>query len=132
MSAGIIGGIGKMPETSKSLFENYDISLQMQTEGVDNWQPYSAAGTNCYVYDYTVAQDYPDATFSESSIVEILPRGTITQSLIENFSWINAAEPLSIEVSGTTKKVVRFYSFMGKPNVDINLVLRIWKPTIAF
>ena len=67
-----------------------------------------------------------------TSIIDILPRGTITQALIEGFSWINAAEPLSVEVSGTTKKVVRFYSFMGKPNVDINLVLRIWKPTIAF
>ena len=132
MSAGIIGGIGKMPETSKSLFENYDVSLQMQTGGVDNWQPYSAAGTNCYVYDYEVAQDYPDAGFSETSIVDILPRGTITQALIEGFSWINAAEPQSLEVSGSTKKVVRFFSFMGKPNVDINIVLRIWKPTLSF
>lgn len=130
MASGIIGGIGEMPVATKTLFNDYDISLQMQTQGVDNWQPYSAAGTGCCVYDYDVLADYPTAQFDINSVCSLLPRGVITSSLIEAYSWINACEVIQITEGETTKTVVRIYSFRGKPNVDINLTLRIHKKTI--
>lgn len=130
MAAGLVGGIGDMPVALKTLFTDYDISLQQQTGGVDNWQPYSTAGTDCYVYDYDVLTDYPEADFDANSVCSLLPRGTITQSLIEGYSWINACEAVAIPVNDTTKNVLRIYSFRGKPNADINLTLRIHKKTI--
>lgn len=130
MASGIISGIGELPTSSKTLFTDYDISIQQQTEGVDNWQPYSAAGTNCYVYDLDVLTEYPNSQFDANSVCSLLPRGTITQTLIENYSWINASESIAITVNDTTKNVLRIYSFKGKPNVDITCTLRIWKNSI--
>lgn len=130
MASGLVGGIGDMPVPSKALFTDYEISLQQQTGGVDNWQPYSTAGTDCYVYDYDVLTDFPTAQFDANSVCSLLPRGTITQSLIEGYSWINACEAVAITVNDTNKNVLRIYSFKGKPNTDINLTLRIHKKTI--
>lgn len=130
MASGLIGGIGDMPVASKTLFNDYDISLQLQTEGVDNWQPYSTAGTDCYVYDYDLLADYPTAQFDANSVCSLLPRGTITQQLIEGYSWINASESVAVTQNDTTKNLLRIYSFKGKPNADINLTLRIHKRTI--
>lgn len=126
MATGMIAGVGQLTTGStpvtQTLFTDYEISLQQQTEGVDNWQPLSSAGTNCYVYDYKPLQDYPTSGFTASSVCDLLPRSPMTQAKIEAFSWCNASETTTVNDA----PVFRVFSFRGKPTDDIYCILRIW------
>ena len=131
MSTGFLGSIGKLPYVAKNMYTDYEITLVLSTEGVNNWQPYSTAGTDCYVYDYKPLVDFPNSGFSGNEYCEILPRGVITETLINKYSWLNAVETTLIQQQDETLlPVVRFYSFRGTPDADIPLTLRIWKSSI--
>lgn len=121
MAVGIIGSVGKGNE--KITYNDYNVTLVASSQGVDNWLPYSTAGANCYVYDLRFS-DVPLANLTTTSDVSILPRGEITESLLANFSSINAVEV------GTFNNVdaVRFYSMTGKPTNDITITLRVLNP----
>lgn len=118
MAVGIIGSIGTI---KKDAYKDTDVTIAAQTSGVDNWQSYTTAGANCYVYDLQFT-DIPDSGITQDSDISVIPRGTITQTLIENFSQLNAVE---VTVDGSSNNVVRFYSFNGKPTVDIDITLRV-------
>ena len=117
MAIGLIGSVGKPEQVVP--YVDYDITVVAQTGGQDNWKAYAAGGTNCYVYDLPVA-DIPNADISLDTDFAILPRGTITATLLENFSNINAAEVTTID----NATVLRLYSMSGKPSVDITITLR--------
>lgn len=118
MAIGIIGAVGKSNE--KITYSDHDVTLVASQGGTDNWIPYSTAGTNCHVYDLRFT-DLPGANLTTSSDVTVLPRGTISESMLTNFSQINAVE------TGTFNDldVVRFYSMTGKPTSDIQITLRV-------
>lgn len=118
MAVGIIGSIGTI---KKDAYKDTDVTIAAQTGGVDNWQSYTTAGANCYVYELQFS-DIPDSGITSTSDVSVMPRGTITQTLIENFSQLNAVE---VTVDGSSNDVVRFYAFNGKPTVDIDITLRV-------
>lgn len=118
MAIGIIGGCGYIKSKN---YSDTDVTLVYQTGGADNWQPYSTAGTNCYVYELRFT-DIPDSGITLTSDITIIPRGTITQTMIEKFNQINAVEVLT---NSSNQDVVRFYAFNGKPTADIDVTLRV-------
>lgn len=123
MATGIIGGIGKFT-TQKALQDSYDVMLVAVQEGVNNWQPYSTAGAGCYVYDYDLVADFPNAIITDSDIFECGLRGAVTDAQVAKFAWINAIETLVINQGQPDEKVViRFYSFNGQPTDDIPVKL---------
>ena len=119
MAVGIIGSVGKSAE--KITFNDYDVTLVASQSGTDNWISYNTAGSNCYVYDFKFT-DLPNAGLTTSSDVAVLPRGTITETMLNNFAQINAVE------SGNFNNVdaIRFYSMTGKPTADIQITLRVY------
>lgn len=119
MAVGIIGSVGKSAE--KITFNDYDATLVATQSGTDNWIPYSAAGTNCHVYDLKFT-DLPDAGLTTSSDVAVLPRGTITEAMLNNFAQINAVETGNFN----NADVIRFYCMTGKPTADIQIKLRVY------
>lgn len=118
MAIGIIGAVGKSNE--KMTYSDHDVTLVASQGGTDNWIPYSAAGTNCHVYDLRFT-DLPTAGLSTSSDVTVIPRGSISESMLANFSQINAVETGNYN----NLDVVRFYSMTGKPTSDIEITLRV-------
>lgn len=118
MAVGIIGSIGTI---KKDFYKDTDVTLAAQTGGTDNWQSYTTAGANCYVYDLQFT-DIPDSGITSASDVNVIPRGTISQSMIENFAQINAVEVTQNQQSAD---VVRFYAFNGKPSSNIDITLRV-------
>lgn len=119
MAIGLIGSVGKAEQVVP--YVDHDITVAAQTSGQDNWTVYSSGGTNCYVYDLPIS-DIPGGGIDLDSDFAVLPRGTITATLLENFSNINAAEITNINDT----PVLRFYSMTGKPSVDITITLRIY------
>lgn len=117
MAIGLIGSVGKPEQVVP--YVDHDITVVAQTGGQDNWKAYAAGGTNCYVYDLPVS-DIPNSDITLDTDFAILPRGTITSTLLENFSNINAAEVTTID----NATVLRLYSMSGKPSVDITITLR--------
>lgn len=119
MAVGILGSVGKSAE--KITYNDYDVTLVATQSGTDNWIPYSTAGSNCHVYDFRFT-DLPNAGLTVDSDVAVLPRGTITESMLSAFSQINAVE------SGNFNNVeaIRFYSMTGKPTADIQITLRVY------
>lgn len=123
MATGIISGIGRF-QRETLLEDSYDVMLVAVQDGINNWQPYSAAGTGCYVYDYDLITDYPNAVITTSDIFECSLRGMVTDSQVGKFGWINALETILInEHQPDEKVVVRFYSFNGQPQDDIMIKL---------
>ena len=123
MATGIISGIGNLPH-EHLLEEVYDVRLVAVQDGVNNWQPYSTAGTPCYVYDYDLKADFPNADIDTSYIYECLLRGNVTKTRLEEFSWINALEVIELNIGQPDeKKVIRFYCFNGQPTFDIDIKL---------
>lgn len=118
MAIGIIGGCGYIKSKN---YSDTDVTLAAQTGGIDNWQSYSTAGANCYVYDLQFT-DIPNSGITINSDVTVIPRGTITQSLIEKFNQINAVEVIT---NSSSQDVVRFYAFNGKPTDNIDVTLRV-------
>lgn len=118
MAVGIIGSIGTI---KKDVYKDTDVTLVPESGGVDKWVSYSTAGANCYIYDLKFT-DIPNSGITSTSDISIIPSGTITQTLIENFAQINAVE---VTVDSNSNNVVRFYAFNGKPTVSIDVTLRV-------
>lgn len=119
MAVGIIGSVGKSAE--KITFNDYDVTLVATQQGTDNWISYSAAGSNCYVYDFKFT-DLPNAGLTVDSDVAVLPRGTITEAMLNSFAQINAVESGNFN----NADAIRFYSMTGKPSADIQITLRVY------
>lgn len=119
MAVGIIGSVGKSAE--KITYNDYDVTLVATQSGTDNWIPYSTAGINCHVYDLRFT-DLPNAGLTVDSDVAVLPRGTITEAMLNNFAQINAIE------TGNFNDVdaIRFYCMTGKPTADIQVKVRVY------
>ena len=123
MATGVISGIGKFMRQT-ALEDSYDVMLVAVQDGINNWQPYSTAGAGCYVYDYDLVADYPNAVISDHDIFECALRGAVTDSQLAKFAWINAIETMVINQGQPDEKVVvRFYSFNGQPQDDITIKL---------
>lgn len=121
MTIGCISSVGLYPE--KQNYVDTDVTIVLQTQDVDNWQPYAAAGTNCKVYDLAFT-DIPNSGISLDSDVVVIPRGTITDTMLSNFSYINAVET----VTHDDANYVRFYSMRGNPPGNIEITLRVLNP----
>lgn len=121
MAIGCISAVGLYPE--KTNYVDTDVTLALQTQEVNNWQPYSAAGTNCKVYDLAFT-DIPNSGITLDSDTVILPRGTITETMLENFSYINAVEIVTVNDAN----YLRFYSMRGEPPANIDLTVRVLNP----
>lgn len=118
MGVGCIGSVGLFSE--KDNYKDTNVSLMLQTQDVANWQPYATAGANCKVYDLAFT-DIPNSGITVDSDIAIIPRGTITQTMLENFSYINAVEIYT----NNNLNYVRFYSMRGEPPANIELTLRV-------
>lgn len=118
MAIGCIGSVGLYPE--KTNYIDTDVTIVLQTQDVSNWQPYSAAGTNCKVYDLAFT-DIPDSGITLDSDVVIIPRGTITESMLINFGYINAVETVTHDGAN----YLRFYSMRGEPPANIEITVRV-------
>lgn len=123
MATGIISGIGRF-ETQRGLEDSYDVMLVAVQDGINNWQPYSTAGNNCYVYDYDLQADYPSAILTEDDVFECTLRLAVTDGQVKKFSWINAIETMIFNEGQPDETVkIRFYSFNGQPTDDIPVKL---------
>ena len=118
MGVGCIGSVGLFSE--KDNYVDTNVTLVLQTQDVHNWQPLSAAGPNCKVYDLAFT-DIPNSGITVDSDIAIIPRGTITQTTLENFGYINAVEIITSD----NANYVRFYSMRGEPPANIELTLRV-------
>ena len=123
---GIISSIGRV-----SSYTDYDVLLNPQTEGVDNWTADSTRGPDAYVQGLPASSISNSLYLDENTNIEIFPRPSnasigVTQGDLDNFGLINIAEtvsPTGQEVEGK----IKFFSLTCKPGVPIYLTVRVHK-----
>ena len=113
MAIGVIGSSGK-----KNSYIDYNVTILAQTEGVDNWVADSTVGSNAYTQTVLTADISPNLYIDGGTDFYVIPNPTtITDSALEQFSWLSAAE--------STSTGIKFYSITGKPSFNIPVTIRV-------
>ena len=112
MAIGVIGSAGK-----QNAYKDFDVTIAAQTGGVDNWVADTSVGPNAYTQTVLTADISPNLYIDGATDFYVIPKpGAITESALEQFSWLSAAE--------STATGIKFYSVTGKPSFDIPVTIR--------
>ena len=115
MSIGVIGSSGRTNN-----YVDYNVTISHQTGGVDNWALDTTAGANCYTQTVLTADIDTNLYIDGATDFYVIPNpATITESSLDQFSWLSAAE--------STSTGIKFYSMTGKPSFDIPVTIRVIK-----
>lgn len=117
MAIGVVGSSGRTNN-----YVDYDVTITAQSgdPAVDNWVADSSAGPNAYVQTVLTADISSNLYIDGGTDFYVIPNPqTITESALDQFSWISAAE--------STSTGIKFYSMTGKPSFDIPVTIRVIK-----
>lgn len=117
MAIGVIGSSGRTNN-----YVDYDVTVTAQSgdPATDNWHADATAGQNAYVQTVLTGDISSNLYVDAATDFYVIPNPqTITESALDQFSWISAAE--------STSTGIKFYSMSGKPSFDIPVTIRIIK-----
>lgn len=117
MSIGVIGSSGRTNN-----YVDFDVTIPAQSgdPAQDNWVAEPSAGPNAYSMTVLTADISSNLYIDDGTDFYVIPNPqTITESALDQFSWISAAE--------STSTGIKFYSMTGKPSFDIPVTIRIIK-----
>lgn len=121
MSIGVIGSCGKMKR-----YADFEFTIPYQKSGVDAWTQDATAGDTCYSQIVLAEDINPSLYVDGATDFYVMPNPTvITQSALEQFSYISIADSTSISEGGVTKGAIKFFSMTGKPTFNIPVIIRI-------
>lgn len=117
MAIGVVGSSGRTNN-----YVDYDVTITAQSgdPAVDNWTADATAGANAYTQTVLTADISANLYIDGATDFYVIPNPqTITESALDQFGWISAAE--------STSTGIKFYSMTGKPSFDIPVTIRVIK-----
>lgn len=113
MAIGVIGSAGK-----QNAYKDFDVTITAQSGGVDNWTADATVGATAYTQTVLTGDISSNLYIDGATDFYVIPNpATITESALEQFSWISACESVSTGI--------KFYSVTGKPTFDIPITIRV-------
>lgn len=117
MAIGVVGSSGRTNN-----YVDYDVTITARSgdPATDNWVADATAGASAYVQTVLTADISSNLYIDDATDFYVIPNPqTITESALDQFSWISAAE--------STSTGIKFYSMTGKPSFDIPVTIRVIK-----